>query len=107
MGLPISALINDCDVLGLPVILVQSFGFMLKVQPDDHKAGEFGHKFLLDGEPICHVSTLGDVELVEKTRPNNYIVKCAGCYGLVQVETGKHLCSFFWPKQHEKEGKEA
>lgn len=105
MGLPIQQLINDCDTLGMPTILVQYDGFLLRIYPDDCKKTTFGYRFFVAGDrPInnqvaCEVSALGDVELIAKLRPDNYILKCEKCYDLVQAETGAHLCSFFWPKK--------
>lgn len=106
MGIPIQWLINDCDTLGMPVILVQYHGFHLRVVPDAWEKSEFGYRFVAGDPPInqvaCEVSALGDVELIKKNRPDNYIVECERCYDLVQVETGAHLCSFFWPAAEER-----
>lgn len=104
MGLSIQQLINDCEVFGMPVILVHHHGFHLRVVPDDYRPSEFGYRFLVKDQTddfelkvACEVSALGDVELIAKWRPDNYIVECKQCYDLVQVETGAKLCSFFWP----------
>lgn len=91
MGLPIKNLVDTDCAIGLPTILVQYHGFWLKIEPDRQDINEFGIVFYLAGQPVCSISKLGDVELVEKVQPEK-------CYDLVQVRTGERLCEIFWPK---------
>ena len=98
MGLPISELINNYDVYGLPTILIWYHGFLLKIKPDNISDREFNTVFWLDEEPVCYVSKRGDVELIEKIQPANYLVKCKKCYSLIQTKTGACLCELFWPE---------
>lgn len=95
----VNTLIDACDAFGLPTILVQHHGFLLKVEPDDVSNQGGNTVFLLDGEPVCHVSRLDDIALLRKRRPDNYIVECEICYSLLQAETGERICEMFWPKK--------
>lgn len=95
----ISKLIKDVNNLGLPLILVQRTGFLLKVMPDSFQFQEADVVFTLKGQHVCRVCTLEEYLLVEKIRPANYLVKCEKCYQLVIKETDSLVCYFVWPKR--------
>lgn len=94
-------LLEDINKLGMPEILVNHHGFMVRVKP---MHGSMAHgAIVFQGQGfVSHISLLGDVVLVDKHRPDNYIIDCERCYGVKQAETGDQVAEIFWPSKKEK-----
>ncbi len=97
MSLPVSILPGCCEAHGLPVIMVQHHGFIFKVEPNYYESQKFEIVFWLCDKPVCRISMLGDVALVDQRRPANYLVECLRCFALVSTETNEQLGTVFWP----------
>lgn len=80
-------IIDDINNLGFPVIAIVKHG---------------AQAFFLKGQVVCRMSHIGDTYLIEKTRPDNVLVRCKKCYSLRQAETDTLICEIYWPVDKEE-----
>ncbi|MHB1418874.1 MAG: hypothetical protein ACYCX4_04690 [Bacillota bacterium] len=93
----VERLIEDIKELGMPVILINNFGFVVRIDPTTLNIED--HDILYtSNDVIVRISTNGQVELQSKHRPDNYIIECKRCYNLRQIRTDEVLAEIFWVK---------
>ncbi|MEW6663036.1 MAG: hypothetical protein ACOY9Y_02250 [Bacillota bacterium] len=93
-------LLDDIKKLGMPEIFIYYHGFMVRITPEHHVV-ENGSLVFQGQNFVMRISLLGDTVLVEKTKPDNYIIECEKCYGVQQAKTGMGMTEVFWPKGRE------
>ncbi|MBZ4687333.1 MAG: hypothetical protein JG764_966 [Clostridiales bacterium] len=71
----IDKLLAEIDEIGMPNILVQTLGFMMRVKPDSLAFDGIDIKFYKLSQLVCFISTSEDMSLHEQIRPANMIIR--------------------------------